>query len=68
MQLPIQKCPWCGCTEFVVGYQHQEARITTSPNGLFGNRVKHLICQHCGAVVFSKIAQPEKFPKAQIAW
>ena len=69
MKLPIEKCPWCGGTEFVVGYQHQEARIMTSPNGLFsGFRVRHLICKSCGTVLLSKIAQPEKFPDARTAW
>lgn len=66
MQLPIQQCPSCGCKEFVVGHQHQEARITTSPNGIFGCRVKYLICAKCGAILHSKIAEPQKYPKATI--
>ena len=69
MSIPVKQCPWCGSTAFVVGYQHQEARIMTSPNGLLsGCRVRHLICKSCGAVLLSKIAQPEKFPDARTAW
>ena len=52
----------------MVGYQHQEARIMTSPNGIFGCRVRHLICKNCGIVAASKVAQPWKYPDARTAW
>ena len=68
MALPVKQCPWCGGTEFVVGHQNQEARIMTSPNGIFGCRVRHLICKNCGIVAASKVAQPWKYPDARTAW
>ena len=68
MKLPVEKCQWCGGTDFVIGYQHQEARIMTSPNGILGCRVRYLICKSCGAILLGQIAQPEKYKDAHTAW
>ena len=67
-QLPVQQCPYCGNTEFRVGWQHQEAIVTFKRNGILGNRLKHLICGQCGAVVYSCVAEPQKFPSAESDW
>lgn len=67
MQLPIRKCQFCGCTRFVVGYQSQEARITIRRDGLLGNCVEHIICKSCGAILYSRIAEPARFHEVQTA-
>lgn len=61
MQVPIQQCPWCGCTEFAAGYQNFEGMVMTTPNGVIGSRLVHVMCHRCGAVVMSKIQHPERF-------
>lgn len=68
MTIPYQQCPWCGSTRFVVGYQHHDAMITFHVNGWNGNRAKHLICRQCGTVLLTRVAEPQRYPDAKIAW
>lgn len=68
MQIPIRRCPYCGCTEFVIGYQHHEAMVTYAPNGFLGNRLRHLICRNCGIILLSRVAEPQKYKSARQAW
>lgn len=68
MQLPIQKCPYCGCTEFVVGYQNAEGMVMYKKIGMFGKLLRHLICRNCGIIVCSKVDSTDKFERAETAW
>lgn len=69
MKVPIQHCPWCGCTEFVLGYQNSEAMVMTTPNGIIrGNKLRHLICKRCGVVLMSRVAEPWQFHDANGEW
>lgn len=68
MKLPIQNCPYCGSTEFVVGFQPAEVLVTYKRNGIMGNHVKYLICKQCGMIVGAKVAEPWRFQDARVAW
>ena len=68
MKIPVQRCPWCGSTEFVVGYQGYEAMMTYTPGGFTGKKIKHLICKNCGIVVASQVANTAKYADASRAW
>ena len=40
MQLPIQKCQYCGSEDIGLGWQHGEALVTFKKHGLLGNRLQ----------------------------
>jgi len=61
MKIPIRQCPWCGSTQFVLGYQNFEVMVMTTPNGVFGNKMRHLICKRCGVVLLSRVAAPQGY-------
>lgn len=65
-EYPIERCPYCGGGKFGVGWQHREALVTFRKHGFAGNRLKHLICKQCGAIVYSSVAEPESFPSSEI--
>lgn len=57
----IEKCPYCGNTEFVKGKQDAYAKIYPI-NKIFtlkSQALYHIICLNCGAVVKSYVNTPE---------
>lgn len=61
-QIPVQRCQYCGSNDLGLGWQRGEAIVTFKKHGLLGNRLRYLICRHCGAVVYQCVAEPHKFP------
>ena len=61
-QTPVQRCQYCGSDDLGLGWQHGEAIVTFKKHGLWGSRLRYLICRHCGAVVYQWVAEPHKFP------
>ena len=61
-RLPIQRCQYCGCEDIGFGWQHGEALVTFKKHGMLGNRLRYLICRHCGAVLYQCVAEPYKYP------
>lgn len=59
--IKITKCPFCGGTEFVYGYQAGYGAVTG--NMLTGQWLRHIICRNCGSVVHSYVDHPEKLLK-----
>ena len=47
---------------FGLGWQHGEALVTYQKHGLFGSRLRLLICRQCGAVLYQYVAEPHRFP------
>ena len=60
-EVKIEKCPFCGGTNFGIGYQMAQGSILTEKSGIKGSKVKHLICKECGIIVQSKVENPEIF-------
>ena len=67
-QHSIRQCRYCGSDDLGVGWQQDQALITYKRNGIFGNPVKHLICKGCGAILYSCVPAPRKYPSAQDKW
>lgn len=61
-QIPVRRCPYCGCEDIGMGWQHDEAMVTYKKHGIFGNRLRLYICRRCGSVVYQCVAKPWKFP------
>ena len=58
MNVHIDRCPFCGYSEFIEARQMQgEAYV--SGEALFGQQLHHTICHHCGSVVRSYVKNPE---------
>ena len=58
MKVYIERCPFCGRSEFIEAAQHGvEAYV--NGEALLGQRLNHLICRNCGSVVRSYVAEPE---------
>lgn len=57
-----EKCPFCGCEEFVEGKQEGYASVAPADKVLtFKSQVLyHVICLNCGAVVKSYVKNPRK--------
>ena len=47
-QLPVKQCQYCGSDDIGMGWQHGEALVTFKKHGMFGNRLRYLICRRCG--------------------
>ena len=62
-QLPVKQCQYCGSNDISMGWQHGEALVTFKKHGMFGNRLRYLICRRCGAVLYQCVAEPHKFPR-----
>ena len=62
-QLPVKQCQYCGSNDIGMGWQHGEALVTFKKHGMFGNRLRYLICRRCGAVLYQCVAEPHKFPR-----
>lgn len=63
-QVPVTRCQYCDSQGIGEGWQHGEALVTFKYHGLLRNRLKHLICRHCGAVLYQCVAEPRRFPQA----
>lgn len=57
-QIPITRCQYCGSNDIGEGWQHGEALVTFKRHGLLGNRLKHLICRDCGAILYTRFCPP----------
>ena len=64
-QCPVKQCQYCGGTDIGMGWQRGEALVTFKKHGMFGNRLRYLICRRCGAVLFQYVIEPCKFPRVQ---
>lgn len=58
----IDKCPFCGGDEFIVGIQQGYAAVHGEGMFTMGS-LKHVICTTCGVVVQSYVDDPEKLLK-----
>ena len=57
----VTRCQYCGAADIGLGWQHGEALVTYQKHGLFGSRLRLLICRQCGAVLYQYVAEPHKF-------
>ena len=62
MHIKIEKCPFCGHTEFVEARQIR-AEAYVSGESLMGQELKHIVCRQCGSVVRSFVEDPEALLK-----
>lgn len=61
----INRCQYCGGSEFRYGYQSGDSRLCGAPGFLENQEpIHYLICAECGAVVFSWVTNPRKYPKS----
>lgn len=63
-QLPVKRCQHCGNEDIRVGWQ-SDALVTFKRNGLLGNRIKFLIYENCGSILYQCVAEPHRFPQAR---
>lgn len=63
-KIKINSCQYCGGTDFRYGCQSGNSRMGGAP-GFLDNQepIHHLICADCGAVVFSWLTNPRKYPR-----
>ena len=62
MKVQIDRCPFCGGSEFIEAKQMQgEAYV--SGEALLGQQLHHTICRDCGSVVRSYVDNPEALLK-----
>ena len=62
MKVYIERCPFCGYSEFIEARQMQgEAYV--SGEAFLGQQLRHTICRNCGSVVRSYVEEPEKLLK-----
>lgn len=54
-------CPYCGCTDIIVGKQAAVVIPEKEMTVFNGQTLYHDICRQCGTVVRSYIKDPEKF-------
>lgn len=57
------KCPYCGGTDFVKGYQAGNGGIVSTERPLTGTWLYHDICLDCGNVARSYVYDPLKLVK-----
>ena len=55
----IEKCPFCGGTEFVKGWQRSYGQVYAGPKD--GEDLFHILCKDCGSVVRSYVAYTGAF-------
>ena len=63
--IPVTHCAYCRSYDLGIGWQQNEAIVTFHRNGLLGNRLKHVICRNCGAVLYQCVAEPWRFPPVE---
>lgn len=61
-------CPYCGCTDIIVGKQAGYAAVIPEKEKTIfhGQMLYHDICRQCGTIVRSYIKEPEKFAGKKI--
>lgn len=64
-ELPVNRCQYCGSNDIGEGWQHGDALVTFRKRGLFGNRLRYLICRQCGAVLYQGVSEPHKYPRIE---
>ena len=57
--ITVNKCPYCGGTEFVRGVQEYQGSIYGENEWAAGQPLYHVICLDCGCSVLTYVAQPE---------
>ena len=62
MNVHIDRCPFCGYSEFIEARQ-MRGEAYVSGEALLGQELKHIICRHCGSVVRSYVEKPENLLK-----
>ena len=63
--IPVTRCSYCGSYDLGTGWQQNEAIVSFRRNGFLGNRLKHVICRDCGAVLYQCVAEPWRFPPVE---
>ena len=56
----IEKCPYCGGTEFALGKQDGYAVVGAPAFRFSSTPLMHRVCLSCGTVVRSYVLKPEK--------
>ena len=62
MKVCIERCPFCGYSEFIEARQYAPEAYVAG-EALLGQELKHIICRHCGSVVRSYVEKPENLLK-----
>ena len=63
-KVKIDTCQYCGGNDFRYGYQSGNSRLSGA-SGFLENQepIHHLICAECGAILFTWVTNPRKYPK-----
>ena len=59
----VEKCPFCGGTEFIQTFQAGYGATVATSNKFGGAALYHSVCRNCGSVVRSYVKDPEKLLK-----
>ncbi len=62
MQIRIDRCPFCGYSEFIQARQRSTDAYVFG-EAFLGLELHLVICRHCGSVVRSFVEEPEKLLK-----
>ncbi len=57
----IKNCRYCGSAKIKVGYQIGDGEMSSDFMGNKTCRISHLICGDCGAILMSRVDNPEIF-------
>lgn len=57
------RCPCCGGTELLEGYQHTDGKMMPGKVtlGIAGSRIRHVFCKQCGTIVYSQVTDTRGF-------
>ena len=59
----VLKCPFCGGSEIIEGFQNGHGTVTAVNNVWGGINLYHSICRTCGSIIRSYVKEPEKLLK-----
>ena len=59
MKIQLERCPFCGYSEFIEARQAAPETYVTAQT-ILGQPLYHTICRNCGSVVRSFVEVPEK--------
>ena len=59
----VTRCPYCGGSEIVTGFQDGYAAIVGVQHKFGGCALYYSVCRNCGSVVRSYVKDPEKLLK-----
>lgn len=63
-KVKIDTCKYCGGKDFRYGFQSGSCRLDGAPGFLEDlEPIHHLVCAECGAVLFTWVKNPRKYPK-----